>query len=176
IVGYNIDDSAKLAVAALKAGVTLYRAAAGDVIVGKGMESFTITALAPEEKVHYKDANAASLTVLAKYGGFSLLLTGDSGTDSEKRYMKKLEEPVSVLKVAHHGSKYSTSSELLMRALPAAAFISCSKYNSYGHPAPETLARLTEAGTEIFATPQSGMIILIYRGGEYFDVTTFTGR
>ena len=63
-----------------------------------------------------------------------------------------------------------------MRVLPAAACISCSKYNSYGHPAPETLERLTEAGTEIFTTPQSGMIILIYRGGEYFDVTTFTGR
>ena len=51
---------------------------------------------------------------------------------------------VDILKVAHHGSGYSTSSEFLAAAGPAAAIISCGRNNSYGHPHTETLQTLEE--------------------------------
>ena len=55
----------------------------------------------------------------------------------------------------HHGSKYATGEELLNTLTPETVLISVG-YNSYGHPAPETLDRLTEAGAEAFRTDQQG--------------------
>lgn len=64
------------------------------------------------------------------------------------------------MKVAHHGSKYSTCSEFLNRIKPEYSIISCSKKNRYGHPHKELLARLSEIGSKIKITYQSGAIII----------------
>ncbi|MCR5331605.1 MAG: DNA internalization-related competence protein ComEC/Rec2, partial [Lachnospiraceae bacterium] len=135
VTGVNVEEDDRVIAAAVNAGVPVIRAKAGDDIENAG-DSFRITAVAPEENAGYKDKNSASLTVLVKYGTFSTLMTGDSGAESERRYIKRLGSAVTVLKVAHHGSRYSTSSELLRRIQPQVACISCSKTNSYGHPSP----------------------------------------
>ena len=57
----------------------------------------------------------------------------------------------------HHGSKYSTSEELLLETKPETAVISTG-YNTYGHPAPETLERLAAAGCDIYRTDWSGTV------------------
>lgn len=64
------------------------------------------------------------------------------------------------LKVAHHGSAYSTSAEFLELTSPEAAFISVGAGNAYGHPSQETAARLAEAGAEIYRTDELGSIML----------------
>lgn len=65
-----------------------------------------------------------------------------------------------ILKVAHHGSKYSTSARFLEQVQPKVALISCGKDNSYGHPHSELLARLQKAGCRILITEQIGAISL----------------
>ena len=65
---------------------------------------------------------------------------------------------VDILKVAHHGSGYSTSSEFLAAAGPAAAIISCGRNNSYGHPHAATLQRLEDAKVPWYLTTDYGAL------------------
>lgn len=77
--------------------------------------------------------------------------------------LKKLRiSGLNVLKVAHHGSRYSTSETFLRTASPQLALISAGRNNSYGHPHGETLQRLEKAGCMTLQTPESGAIIIRY--------------
>ena len=96
-----------------------------------------------------------------EYGKFKGLFTGDIGMETEKKLQSahRLED-VDFLKVAHHGSRYSTGEEFLNVVKPELAVISCSASNTYGHPSLETLRRLENAGTEICRTDRSGAVIV----------------
>ena len=67
---------------------------------------------------------------------------------------------VTILKVAHHGSRNSTSSEFLEQIQPKVAIISCGENNTYGHPHEETLERLEAVGTSAYRTDQCGAVIV----------------
>ena len=122
----------------------------------------------------YSDKNSASVVALFSYGDASMLFTGDSGFESEKMYMPRIRgKGIFLLKTAHHGSRYSTSEAVLEAADPVISVISCSKYNSYHHPAPETLKRLEEAGSRVFVTCDQGMVSVSYGGGDRCSVRTF---
>lgn len=69
---------------------------------------------------------------------------------------------VDVLVAGHHGSKHSTSEQLLQAVRPSYALISVGEDNYYGHPAPETLERLKQYGCIIICTAENGTIL--YRG------------
>ena len=116
-----------------------------------------------------EDTNAASAVLYLSYGSFSMLLTGDVEGTGEKELLQRLKEEgienLSVLKVAHHGSKYATKEDFLEILTPKLAVISAGKGNSYGHPHKETLQRLESAGSVILQTPESGAIIVRYRHG-----------
>lgn len=74
---------------------------------------------------------------------------------------------VDILKVAHHGSGYSTGSEFLTTVDPAAAIISCGRNNSYGHPHAETLQRLEDAEVPWYCTMDYGaMTVTVNRDGK----------
>lgn len=108
--------------------------------------------------------NEEGLSVLCTSGDFDVLITGDMNQAVEKRLIKYGALPdVEVLVAGHHGSKYATSPELLRAVTPEYAVIS-SGYNSYGHPAPETLARLAEAGCAVYRTDLMGDITITCRG------------
>ena len=107
---------------------------------------------------------------LVWYFDFDMLFTGDVGERTERElvaYLKKCE----VLKVAHHGSKYSNSQLLLERVCPGLALISCSEDNSYGHPHKETLKRLEAVGCKIMTTAESGAVKI--RIGKKIEVYGF---
>ena len=72
-----------------------------------------------------------------------------------------------VLKVAHHGSKYSSSEVFLKNTDAKMAVISCGKGNRYGHPAPETLERLSAAHMQIEITMDVGAVIMPYKKGRF---------
>ncbi len=156
-------------------GICLRFACAGDIIeLSKTNESANeasdlINVIAPESNLIYSDANAASLVINYRYGSFSLLLTGDSDIFSETVYRKYLDDEVDVLQVGHHGSKYSTSDELLNTTTPVVAVISCALHNSYGHPAPETIKRLEVSKADVFKTFENGMVIL-HSDGESIEI------
>jgi len=99
------------------------------------------------------DANEASLCVSVSIGEGSVLFTGDLTVQGEQAYFPDCD----VLKVAHHGAKSSTSRLLLQMTTPSAAVISVG-HNSYGHPAPEILDRLAEAGASVYRTDKHGAV------------------
>ena len=110
------------------------------------------------------DANEEGLSLLFQGAGFSALLTGDMGSDIEKRLVKYGDLPdIDLLVAGHHGSRSATSQLLLETVTPETVLISCG-YNNYGHPAPETLLRLAEAGCAVYRTDQQGNLTVTVRG------------
>ena len=98
-------------------------------------------------------------------GKINILLTGDVEGEGERQLMQELQEQrgqrefrVDILKVAHHGSGYSTGTEFLATASPATAIISCGRNNSYGHPHAETLQRLEDARVPWYGTMDYGAL------------------
>lgn len=103
--------------------------------------------------------NDDSLVLDVRYGDVAMLLTGDIGADVEREIARQLRPArVRVLKVAHHGSRTSTSRILLNAWRPHVAVISCGRGNAFGHPAPEVLARLGEAGAQVLRTDLEGEV------------------
>lgn len=133
------------------------------------------TCLHPEPGYEFTSRNAYSTVLSVSYKEFDLLLTGDLEAEGENMVRKELKalsddtdngsrgctQPAvdyDVLKVAHHGSKYSTYEEFLDLIKPEFSVISCGKDNSYGHPGPELLERLKDAGSDIKLTYESGAV------------------
>lgn len=112
------------------------------------------------------DLNASSIVSLLTYGETSVLLTGDITADHESEIASALTTPIDVLKVAHHGSAYSSTNIFLQSADPRYAVISCGLSNDYGHPAPSTIQRLRSLGAEIFRTDLQSDIRLVSDGEE----------
>lgn len=116
--------------------------------------------LNPAPGLSEAEDNDVSVVLLLVQGDIKYLLTGDIGTAVEATVVAR-GTPVAadVLKVAHHGSKYSSSASFLAAVNPSEAIITVGK-NSYGHPTEETLARLAAAGARIWRTDQLGTIVV----------------
>ena len=136
-----------------------------------------IYCLHPDLEFEGSSSNSCSTVLSITYGELDLLLTGDLEAEGEKLLIDRLTEDYyhkrynitpakdyEILKVAHHGSGYSTSSELLKLLQPEIALISCGLNNRYGHPHPELLKRLEEAGARVYLTYESGAITLFTDG------------
>ena len=107
--------------------------------------------------------NEMSVVISLKQGDFGALFTGDLPGTSDEAVVRVLPfSSYHVLKVAHHGSKNSSSSDFLSAVNPQYAVISCGEGNSYGHPHEETLKRLEEVGAGIYRTDCYGAIILTF--------------
>ncbi|MGE3404727.1 MAG: ComEC/Rec2 family competence protein, partial [Vicinamibacterales bacterium] len=119
--------------------------------------------------------NDDSVVVEVVYGTVAILLTGDISAAIERAILPQLTpSPVRVLKVGHHGSRTSTSRELLDAWHPHYALISAGRGNRFGHPTTEVIERLESAGARIYRTDQDGQITLT-TDGRRVEVTTFTG-
>ena len=118
--------------------------------------------------------NKDSLTLLTKIKDKNWLFTGDLDVASEKKILKDYQFKVDYLKLGHHGSKTSTSDELLAATKPKLGFISAGVNNRYGHPNKETLERLEKHQVKYLNTAEYGMISWYYN---FFDdkeeITTF---
>jgi competence protein ComEC len=109
----------------------------------------------------YNDLNQYSAVVKIAYRNRSFLLTGDAGFESEQEMMdSQVNLQADLLKVGHHGSRYSTSEEFLQAVEPEYAVISCGEDNDYGHPHKETLTRLAVPGLRLFRTDLDGTVIV----------------
>jgi len=111
--------------------------------------------------------NRFSQVILASFGEFDWLLTGDIDTKIEWQLVTSGTLPeVEVLKVAHHGSKYSSSQEFLDTVSPELAVIEVGK-NSFGHPTEETLGRLEQVKAQIKRTDEAGDVVIISDGDHW---------
>lgn len=121
--------------------------------------SSTIYILNPPAGLLNPETNSASIVMRLVHGQTELLFTGDIDSNIESSILAR-QTPIAadILKVAHHGSKYSSSDVFLAAVHPQEAVISVG-INSYGHPAPETINRLLAAGAHISRTDESGTIV-----------------
>ena len=138
---------------------------AGDSLNIDGMALRILAPGRPEEKGGEEEegegANGASIVLEVRFGAFSALLTGDAPAASEARFLDGVLSPsTQVLKVGHHGSRTSTSHELLERTNPETALISVGRRNRFGHPDPRVLSRLAEGGAQIFRTDVNGILTI----------------
>ncbi len=122
-----------------------------------------IDILFPDRDVSAWTTNDGSVVAKLTYGETSVMLTGDSTTETEKVLLagnSKVQLQSDILKVGHHGSHTSTSPVFAEAVSPTYALISNGRDNKYGHPRQETLDTLSSFGAKIFRTDILGTIIM----------------
>jgi competence protein ComEC len=135
-----------------------------------------LTCLHPAKDASYEDANEYSVVMLLIYDRFSSILTGDLEGQGEKDLLDHLgtnKISTDVIKIAHHGSKGGTTDMFLQKISSRVALISCGYGNRYGHPAPETISRIMNAGMDILDTRKDGQISVTTDGRGEYSVHTF---
>ena len=125
-------------------------------------QSATMTVYSPNAATQPESINDMSLLVRIESEGGSALFTGDLSQECEPEVIPNAD----ILKVAHHGSDKATSQRFVDACSPEIAVISVGE-NSFGHPSPDTTARLKEAGARVLQTRSCGAITLTRRGGSW---------
>lgn len=127
-----------------------------------GSASFTI--LAPNSD-HYEDVNNYSIVIRLCYGDSVFLFTGDAEKLSEDEMLANGRDlSADVIKLAHHGSAYSTSEEFIEAVNPTYAVISVSSDNDYGHPHSRTLNTIHRHNIKLYRTDRQGTIVFHTNG------------
>jgi competence protein ComEC len=111
------------------------------------------------------DPNKASVVLILEGPDTRILYVGDIHAENEDRLRKQYKLKADVLKVAHHGSRFSSSEAFLKELKPKIAIIEVGK-NSYGHPAPATLTKLENIGAQTYATLNRGTIKIVPKNGQ----------
>lgn len=155
-------------------GGKVYWVESGDILELGNMK---ITCLYPGAEDTAADRNEQSMVLKVGYGGFHLLLTGDMSENGERalledRRMSGLLPDTQVLKLAHHGSRFSNSGQWLEAVNPRWAVVSYGKGNRYGHPHEEVRERLTEWDIPLWETAGCGAVRL-WTDGEKIRWETF---
>lgn len=110
--------------------------------------------------------NERGLTVLGSEGTFDVLIPGDMGGATERKFITAWNLPeIEVLLVAHHGSQYSSTMDFLQAVQPQTAIISVGD-NNFGHPAEETINRLALVGATVYRTDLQGNILVTVHEGD----------
>lgn len=123
------------------------------------------------------DANDTSLVFRLSLGRGSVLFTGDLTADSEEELLARRGELASsLLKVAHHGSRYSSSPPFLAAVAPKAAVISAGYGNSFHLPAPSTVTRLEKRGIRVYRTDLDGSVAARLSADGVLTLTTPWGH
>lgn len=149
-----------------KKGLKITNAKAGVTVLSE--DDLTIEVLAPV--TIDDDLNNCSIVLKITYGDKSFLFTGDAETEEFSTI--KADMSANVLKVGHHGSRTSTTKEILKRIQPDIAVISCGEDNEYGHPHKSTLDFLKKAGCErVYRTDTDGTVT-VTSDGETISVET----
>ena len=149
--------------------------AAGDVFTLPG--PVIVTVLSPDKSTLTRDSsesnvNEQSLVFRLRYGTFSMIFCADAGFETEQRIIDGHQELKStVLKVGHHGSRFSTSDDFLERVHPKLALVSAGAGNRFGLPAPRTIDLLRSKRVPLYRTDRDGTIELV-TDGIHWSVST----
>lgn len=121
--------------------------------------------LSPQKGEWAKDVNDLSLVGILEVNGIKFLFGGDMSADKEKQLADLYDVNADILKVSHHGSKYSSNSDFLKEVSPAVSVIEVGK-NSYGHPTKEALGRLANFSSQSYRTDLNGLVKIILENGK----------
>ena len=130
---------------------------AGDGFVIAGVEHSVLHPAMTCTVQPRSDTNNVALVFLLRYGGFSMLFTGDLEVEGERALLSRLK-PVTVLKSPHHGSKSSNTGDLLRRSHPEAILISAGRDNVFDHPSRATRLRFRQLRIPFFVTSAWGSL------------------
>ena len=172
-VGRDIQSAAYWQVlsAAQAHGVQIRHLKQGDTISEDGVP---VSVLWPDDLSEGRSAkNDDSLVLRLTDGAESFLLAGDIERPSERKILAEAQSVgANFLKIAHHGSKTSTTDPFLSSAHPSFAAISVGRDNIFGHPSPEVTDRLEAAGVRVYRTDRDGAI-MASTDGSTLSVSTF---
>ena len=145
--------------------------AAGDVInIGRNV---SVEVLSPDRgnPLDEKDENKNSLVLRVNIKGSSVLMTGDIDEKGEMTLIADTDIKADILKVAHHGSRYSSCEKFIEAAAPETAVIQVGK-NTYGHPSEEVIKRLEEHKITVLRNDEQGAVgIRVNKAGDFGIVT-----
>ncbi|WP_281888329.1 DNA internalization-related competence protein ComEC/Rec2 [Paenibacillus sp. YYML68] len=182
-------DVEKLFRTALEKGTQLVAVQAGDRLkLGPELELHVLYPMPEGDREAVElvsDQNPISVVFLMDLAGTRWLFTGDMGVAQELELLNRwrsigagssggsggglLEQPIDVLKVAHHGSKSSTAEAWLEAWRPRQAVISAGANNVYGHPSPQVVERLVRRGMIVHRTDRQGEVQFEVRDGRIFS-------
>jgi competence protein ComEC len=133
----------------------------GDMLPLSSSVSFQVLAIDSDAS----DSNSASIVLKMSYGTVDSIFEGDAPSSVESQIMANpaFSLDIEILKVSHHGSKYSTSDAWLAEMSPAIGVISVGT-NTYGHPAAETLTRLSTHAVQVYRTDLDGTVVITTNG------------
>jgi len=163
-----------------RVGAFIYNGRPGEMLAWRDLEKvlneekIPVVILSAGDKITYKEnameilspdddlikrAELNETTIIVKLvsSGIKTLFTGDINFDTESKLVDKFDVDVDVLKVAHHGSKYSSGLEFLEEATPLISVIQVGK-NKYGHPTETAMNRLAQVGSSIYRNDEQGTI------------------
>lgn len=160
------ENYACLITAAKKAGTEILFLAEGEVVRDRGVPVFEALYPAGNEPCEHR-GNDYSLVLRFQWKKTCVYYCGDISQEAEARILEsgqlntfRRSASRVILKVPHHGSKYSSSGEFLQDIDADLGIISCGENNRYGHPAPETLERLSQAGVSVHRTDRQGAAVI----------------
>ena len=149
----------------------IFYLAAGDVInMGRNV---SVEVLSPDRgnPLDEKDENKNSLVLRVNVKGNSVLMTGDIDEKGEKTLIEETDIKSDILKIAHHGSRYSSCEKFIAVAAPKIAVIQVGK-NTYGHPSEEVIKRLEEHKITVLRNDEQGAVgIRVNKAGDFGIVT-----
>ncbi|WP_246021417.1 ComEC/Rec2 family competence protein [Paenibacillus lentus] len=170
LINGTLSDSAtmdKLMSKALRKKIPIYEARQGMSLKIDALTSIQV--LSPEADdtsdghiAYSREQNHESIVFTLQMAGATFLFTGDMDEAAEHRVLEEIDRQnrlrLDVMKIAHHGSKTSTSLEWLEYWQPASVVISAGASNSYGHPHPTVVERLNALGSSIYRTDEQGEV------------------
>lgn len=121
--------------------------------------------LSPRTSDWAKDINDMSIVTILNAGSIKAFFGGDISSEKEKELADLYAIDIDILKVSHHGSKFSSDSEFLKETSPAVSVIGVGK-NSYGHPTKEALSRLANFSAQVYRTDMDGLIKIAIDNGK----------
>ena len=149
-------------------GANIYYAKSGDKVV---MGDASLEIVSPKESLKdkvFKESNDTAVVTKLLYKDSSFLFTGDISSKLESGLN---DVDVDILKIPHHGSKYSTSEDFLKKTSPLVSVIQVGA-NSYGHPTKEVLTRLDNFGIKVLRNDTNGDIKIVSDGINYKIITS----
>lgn len=148
--------------------------------IGDGASLYLLGPPSPWLVKTRSDANANSVVARLSWRGRTALFTGDAEPQTERWLLEQSPGDRSalaaeVLKVAHHGGRFSSTLPFLQAVAPRLAVISVGMPNDYGHPTPEALARLGQVGARVLRTDQLGTVTLRSHDGQAWTIEAEAG-
>jgi competence protein ComEC len=169
----SIDpEFGQLAETLKQVGVSVETIGAGDVM-RIGNVAFEVLWPLPTSNANAASHNNDSLVLRVRMGERSFLFTGDVEKEAEARVIKEgVDLRSDVVKVAHHGSRTSSTEAFVSATRPSLAVISVGRTSLFGHPHREVVERWRASGAEVLTTGQKGTISIV-TDGRALNVSTF---